>query len=176
MSRNGEFFLTYTGRQFWPIDPDPQDICIEDIAHHLSLICRFTGAPLFFYSVAQHAVLVSEITPHEKLQGLLHDSQEAFCADVSRPVKAALPDYAVVEQRLWEAVCERFDLPKEMHPSVKLADDIALITERRDLLAPTSFSWGEHLDSLTPVDGRIVPLCPQDAERLFLNRFHELYP
>lgn len=32
---------TYTGRAFYPEDPNPEDVCIKDIAHHLSLMCRF---------------------------------------------------------------------------------------------------------------------------------------
>ena len=34
---------TYTGRHIDPVNPDPDMICIEDIAHALSLICRGNG-------------------------------------------------------------------------------------------------------------------------------------
>lgn len=39
--RKGVWIQTYTGRMFWPLDPRPEEIWIEDIAHALSLQCRF---------------------------------------------------------------------------------------------------------------------------------------
>ena len=35
-----EYITTYTGKHFRPLEPDPQLIKIEDIAHALSMICR----------------------------------------------------------------------------------------------------------------------------------------
>lgn len=43
---------TYTGVKFYPLDPVAEDIRIEDIAHALSMICRFNGHSKQFYSVA----------------------------------------------------------------------------------------------------------------------------
>ncbi len=51
-NRKGEWIQTYTGKQFWPLDPRPEDIDIEDIAHALALTCRFNGHCDYFYSVA----------------------------------------------------------------------------------------------------------------------------
>lgn len=45
---------TYTGRHIDPVNPDPDMICIEDIAHALSLICRGNGHVQTFFSVGQH--------------------------------------------------------------------------------------------------------------------------
>ena len=50
MKRRGDWIQAYTGRKFWPLDPRPEEIFIEDIAHHLALRClgslsgRFCGA------------------------------------------------------------------------------------------------------------------------------------
>lgn len=41
--RKGDWFLTYTGIHFYPMDPRPEEVCIEDIAHALALQCRFNG-------------------------------------------------------------------------------------------------------------------------------------
>lgn len=83
--RGAAWILTSTGRQFWPLQPRADEICIEDIAHHLSMQCRFTGATRFHYSVAQHSVLVSQLAPdgENPLWGLLHDAAEAYLVDVA---------------------------------------------------------------------------------------------
>lgn len=41
--------FTFTGGFIRPLDPDPEDICIEDIAHALSMQCRWTGHVSKFY-------------------------------------------------------------------------------------------------------------------------------
>jgi len=35
--RKGDFIATFSGRAFWPFDPRPEDVVIEDIAHALSI-------------------------------------------------------------------------------------------------------------------------------------------
>lgn len=95
---------TASGYPFWSLDPRPEDIRIEDIAAHLSRICRFGGALkekafnaagsyefIEIYSVAQHSVLVSQRVPQEfALEALLHDAAEAYVGDMVKPVKASL--------------------------------------------------------------------------------------
>ena len=34
------WMITYTGKHFYPLDPDPALITLEDIAHALANICR----------------------------------------------------------------------------------------------------------------------------------------
>ena len=81
--RNGSWLQTYTGIQFWPLDPRPEEIDIQDIAHALSLLCRFNGHCQRFYSVAEHSVHVSTIlAPEFGLWGLLHDAAEAYLSDI----------------------------------------------------------------------------------------------
>ena len=55
----GSWMQTFTGRQFFPLDPHPNDVDPVDIAHALSLICRYGGHTRRFYSVAEHCVLLS---------------------------------------------------------------------------------------------------------------------
>ena len=50
------YITTVSGIHFYPLDPNPKDIDIEDIAHALSLICRANGHFKYFYSVAQHCI------------------------------------------------------------------------------------------------------------------------
>lgn len=148
--RIGNWMQTNAGLAFYPLDPVPEEICIEDIAHSLSLLCRFGGHCSSFYSVAQHSVLVScgienallnktEITVFNAdlaLWGLLHDASEAYAGDVIWPVKRApeMEGYRAIETRLQNAVCDRFTLPREEPAIVKHFDLVALATEKRDLM------------------------------------------
>ena len=136
--RVGDWIQTFTGKQFWPLDPRPGDIHIEDIAHALSNICRFTGHCRTFYSVAEHSVRVAATLPQRcELWGLLHDASEAYLCDLPRPVKrsgALGVLYCEAERKLSMAVAEKFALDWPEPPEVKLADDILLVTEQRDLM------------------------------------------
>lgn len=44
--RRGDWIQTFTGQQFWPLDPLVEEVHLEDIAHALSNLCRFTGHAL----------------------------------------------------------------------------------------------------------------------------------
>src|ERR1035441_7448066 len=83
------FIGTFSGLRFWPLDPDPDKILIEDIAHALAHQCRFGGHASKFYSVAEHSVHVSKLcAPKDALWGLLHDASEAYCGAVWAPARA----------------------------------------------------------------------------------------
>ena len=109
------------------------DITIEDIAHALSNLCRFTGHCSQFYSVASHSILVSRLldgSPLEKMQALLHDAPEAYLNDLSSPLKAFIGgQYMEEHERLEKIIAHRFDLPSLMTPGVKLADWGAFLIE-----------------------------------------------
>lgn len=174
--RNGDWFLTRTGIQFYPLDARPEDIFIEDIAAALSMICRFGGHTTQFYSVAQHSVLVSHIVPEElQFQALMHDATEAYVGDMVRPLKRSMPEYRAAEDRLWIVICERFKIKPENEQEIKRADNIALMTERRDLLIPTDHEWSLEKDH-PPLPTKIQPLSPVFAQAEFLQRFEQLEP
>jgi 5'-deoxynucleotidase YfbR-like HD superfamily hydrolase len=165
---------TYSGRRFTPTNPNPDAIVIQDIAHSLSMQCRFSGHVKKFYSVAQHSVLVSYICNHEDaLWGLMHDATEAYLVDVPRPLKRSgkFDAYLEFEATMQIAICKRFNLPGKEPPSVKMADTLLLATEARDLMSPLRSDW---IQPVEPLPFKIDPLGPQEAKNLFMKRFFEL--
>ena len=190
----GAWMQTFTGRAFFLQTPSPHDIDIRDIAQSLAQLCRFFGHCNAFYSVAQHSVIVSEIAvdvcpavesgdvdPKEvALAGLLHDAPEAYVGDIIAPLKLLLPDYGSIERRVSDAVAARFAIrsywpANPLHAvimdAVKLADRIAVATERRDLMARGAFIWTTLPE---PHPTIIEPWEPNEARARFLARFHAL--
>jgi uncharacterized protein len=174
MTRKGDWIQTYTGRKFWPLDPRPEEVQIEDIAHALSMLCRFNGHTTEFYSVAEHSFHVSCLLSGEHaLVGLLHDASEAYLSDVTRPVKPFLEGYMRIESDLMGAIAERFGFSWPPHGDVKRADTAMLATEANHLLrgGPQGWSW----DWRSCVLSRELKPLPQSlAKELFMSRFKEL--
>lgn len=169
-----DWIQTYSGRKVYPLHLEPADVKLEDIAHHLSMTCRFSGAVREFYSVGQHSVLVSiYCEPEDALAGLLHDASEAYLLDLCSPLKHSEPFrfYRSAEARCMKAICEAFDLPTAMPASVHLADARILASEARDLMAPLHPDWRAMPE---PYHRRVVSWSPQEAEQAFLARFRAL--
>lgn len=178
----GNWIETYTGRKFYPIDPDPDDINIEDIAHALSLICRFNGHCRFFYSVAQHSLGVQEELAREgyskvyQLYGLLHDAAEAYLADVISPVKPHLVNYEDLEKRLLANIFKKFGLLPlsgriwAYRTPLKYFDAVMLNAEARALMCNTD-NWAGRLPR---IERNIIFEDPGAVEQRFLMRFRGL--
>ena len=173
--RRGDWMQTYTGRAFYPLDPRPEDVDPIDIAHALSLICRYGGHAKRFYSVAEHCVLMSRAVPAEHaLWALLHDATEAYVGDMIRPLKRSMSEYVKIEDRLLGVICERFGLDPVFPDAVKLADNRILLDERDAMLGPLPQPWSDYLESLDPLGVRVEGWAPLDAERVYTDRLNEL--
>lgn len=172
----GPTILLRSGRYFSFEHPERTPIRIEDIAHGLSNLCRFTGQCKRFYSVAQHAVLVSHIVPKSlAFQALHHDDAEAVMGDMSSPLKKMVPQYKELETRIEASIWRSFGLPEQLAPQVKMADLIALRTEQRDLMHIEGGEWAQ-LGGIDPWPEKIVPLPPDQACAQYLQRHWELLP
>jgi uncharacterized protein len=186
-TRIGDWLQTAHGRAFWPLDPRASEVFLDDIGHHLSMLCRYGGAVRSFYSVAEHSVRVADETARlirfaggsaeavraGALWGLLHDASEAYLVDVPRPVKHSpeMNPYRAIEARVQAAICERFGLPIEEPPAVHEADALLRATEARDLMATPPMPWSSMPEPLTKT---IVPWPIGYARWAFRDRFHVL--
>lgn len=169
MNGRGDWIQTATGRQFWPMDPRPDDVCIDDIAHALSLLCRFGGHCLRFYSVAEHCVLLARVAPPEfGLWALLHDASEAYLVDVPRPIKPFLVGYSEAEDKIMRAVAVRYRLHLGMPAIVKQLDRAILMDERQQNMAGTSFAWSTDGE---PLGVELQFWSPEQARAEFLEAF-----
>lgn len=174
--RRGDWKQTYTGKQYWPIDPRPEDVNIEDIAHALSMLCRFGGHCLKFYSVAEHSVHIARwLYPRHgafvALCGLLHDATEAYVVDVPRPLKPFLSNYKEIEHQNWLAIAASFNLPSKLPSCVKEADFRMLSDEASQNMARCDTEWSTTTE---PLGIELQYWDCEQAELEFLAAFREL--
>ena len=196
MSR-GQWLQTVSGRAFHIFDPRPEEIDIGDIAHALSMVCRFGGHVRSHYSVAEHSVRVSRAIREAghgveaQFHGLLHDASEAYLGDVVWPLKqaAGMAGYKKIEAQVEAAIFERFEVVR-VDDVVKRFDLILLATEKRDLMNPWPGrdlgaadalptareklgAW--HCDVIEPLPKPLYTRGPMSANRdEFLAMFGEL--
>ncbi len=174
-NRRGDFMQVYPAGKFWPLDPRPEEITIEAIAHSLGMQCRYAGHVSRFYSVAEHCVHIARWILKETwdygaaLCGLLHDASEAFLVDVPRPIKSDLSNYKAIESRVMAKVCERFSLPVRLPDIVKEADD-RIIGDEVALLAP--MDW--HKQHNNPLGVGLKCWTPAQAKEEFLATYAAL--
>jgi hypothetical protein len=179
-SVNHSWIQTFTGVQIDPFSPRVEDIRIEDIAHALSMKCRYGGHTRRFCSVAQHSLIICSFAPEEHaLWGLLHDAAEAYLPDIPAPIKRR-PEFDLMraaEYWIMDAVCRKFGMGHEEPEVVKQIDREIRAWEELSFMPVMYESWGRIMTAslcrreLMPA----VSLSPYDAETLFLERFDELY-
>ena len=134
---------TFTGRIFDPLKMTKQDVCVEDIAHALSLICRGGGHIRYFFSVAQHSMNCANEAAARGWSGrialacLLHDASEAYIADIIRPVKPYLTNYLDIEVQIMNVIYDYFglgDLTPEEKMFCKQIDDEMMENELQTMM------------------------------------------
>jgi hypothetical protein len=155
--------ITHSGILFNLLDPDPDDIIIEDIAIHLSRIARWNGGTHQFYSVAEHCCRCCDAAePEDKLEALLHDGEEAYWGDIIATVKSILkrdaPELVARMRALRQMIFDKFGVAVNTPGDVDMIDRNELQNDFNDLIINRNRGcWP-----------------PEQAESEFLTRFYEL--
>lgn len=170
---------TYTKVQFNTFEPEEDKLCIEGIAHALSMMVRANGHFPEFFSVGQHCIqccreaMARNYVPEVALACLLHDGSEAYLADVTRPVKKNMTMYLQIEEQLQNMIYHKFlgYVPEgEEAVLVKNIDDACLYYEFDHFM-------GEKLFPVEPVmmgnpSYEVQPM--KDVEAEFLELYHRI--
>jgi len=178
---NDGWTLTYTGRKVRLRTIGKSDLCLADIAHALSLTCRFGGHCRSFYSVAQHSFLCAvyadqfDVNPRV---ALMHDGAEAYLPDVLTPHKEMFPRLVGVIGAVQSLVFERY-VPEysglvkaaSMQADYRVVDQEMLLAEMKALMRCDWAEWpGWHEPLVAPVE----PWTSVEAEEAFLLMAQDL--
>ena len=175
--RNAKFG-TRSGYMFDILNPDPNMIDIEEIAHCLAYECRYNGhiPGDNFLSVAEHSVAVCERIQKDVESGsvnvnliaLLHDAHEAYTGDIVAPLKRLLPEIKEIEGGIQDVILAKFGIDEvsdKTTRTVKRADE--QVGEMERLIFA-------NMREDSGIDGLLF-LAPAKAKKLFLNKFKEVY-
>lgn len=174
-----EMITTFSKRHFSPLAPKETDIAIEDIAHALSLMTRANGHFKEFYSVAQHCLACADVAKaegrnhREVLACLLHDASEAYLSDITRPVKANLPEYGRIERNMQQTIYAKYlpgGLSERESQIVKRIDDTCLYYEFEHFMGERLFAEAPEIVRIP--EYRVRPMA--EVEEEFLQVFHTL--
>lgn len=172
--------VTSTGTYVDLLDPIPEDIRIEDIAHGLSLTNRFNGQTSRPYSVALHSIYCATIVSERHVfQALMHDAPEAYLGDVVTPLKRVLPEFCAIEDRLWHVICEAYGVDPVLHEEVRWADRAAYAKERYLLMPHSSPKDDPDAKELADIDRPrrdLLNMTPGEARATFMKWFREYRP
>ncbi len=193
---------TYSGRILRIFDPDLPSVCIEDIAHALSMKCRFGGHCKKFYSVAEHSVHMSrahrvathhdmakQICMADKRGFLMHDIGEYALPDVVPALKRRLwvwtptgmMTFKDFEMKLVERLIHHLRINSGISEEIVIAwhgetvkwyDMRMLALERDIMMEEPDEDWGAMAD---PIEGVIIKhWSPEQAKVEFLIEYEKL--
>lgn len=162
---------TVTGKWVNVFDPKPEMFDIEDIAHALSMQCRFSGHLPYHYSVAQHSIfcykqaITRELDKKERLTALMHDCSEAYLVDIPRPIKKQFSQYKVIEDKLMYTLAQVFNFNYPLSENIHKIDNSMLQIEWDHLMV-------QH-EKVKPIF-RLEVYSQPFAKQLFLDIYSTL--
>lgn len=175
----GGWITTRQGHKILLGNPDPDSIDIRDIAYALARFRRWGCHTTVPWTVGQHSVVCCHLSPESfKLEALMHDAAEAYLGDVTKPLKLLIPAYKAMEQRLQNAIADKFKFITPEPPEVKEIDLAVGIAEAE--------LWMVHPDAGYPMKGltdrrltddeKLLMAQPIErdgaVEQTFLSLFH----
>lgn len=140
------YITTYSGKRVDSLAITPADVVPSDLTRGLAMQCRYRGMTHFFYSIAEHSVLVADLmrwgghTVAAQRCGLLHDAHEAITGDMPSPFKTDVSGWRPWEDRIEAVVRSALGLPgqdDQVWESVKKYDLMALHFEASKLIPKT---------------------------------------
>lgn len=160
---------TFSGRYVNPLNLRLEDVDVNDIAHHLSLINRFNGATRHPINVASHSLFVALLCAQHpiaiQIQALFHDASEAYLGDVTKWVKRApeMSAYRKAEAHAQHIVYQAIGVPTVEASIIEWADWLMVRAEHESI-----HGFG------VPVDGEAALKYPplSDAEHNLLRDIH----
>lgn len=170
---------TFTGKKFDFSNPQPDMIDIADIAHALSLLCRYNGHCSQFYSVAEHSVLLARhvmehgaYKPTDMLTMLLHDAAEAYIGDMPAPLKDMMPQFKELENQIEFVIAHKFKLYHPFPVYIKEFDLRILKDEKEQIMGVVE--WGKQMAHVFPLGIKLQCWTPEQAERKFIQTFEHI--
>lgn len=159
-------------------------IVFEDIIERLAAINRFNGGTQTLYTVAQHSLLMQQLllivgASHKVQQlALMHDMTEAFMGDMVSPLKSMFPQFATMEDELFDVICQQLNVPNDFSEDdweyVKLLDKELRLLEWYTLngrkLYDHAYAWREIYGPSPYLDeykvGKIEEMSSKHPERV----------
>lgn len=175
-------FATYTGRLIDYKNITVDDICLEDIAHHLTNIQRFGGClPLDVkYSVASHSlncyIMAKMLHPGEidlHRAALMHDASETYLGDMVSGLKRLMSEYEALERSVSKTINNKYKLQE--FTRVKDIDKRIMLDEVKSLIPDKYELYVKHQNYLPYDQIDIYPNeDPEVIKQLFLDTCERL--
>lgn len=173
------YFITNSGQRIDLSDFKAKDVCLHDIAHHLTNVKRYSGALPFNkpYSVAQHSIVLA-LFAHNTYKSrdlakymLMHDASEYILGDMNKHIKHFLPDYLALENKVQTIILEKYNIqcPIEFTEISKLLDTNILLNEANACFPKQYYyHFTDQILNVSPLDGIEIEI---PSEEVIYNLF-----